>query len=264
MRSEKNSLNVNKIKWSITMMNLFKSNLYTLTTSLTLGALSLGFVPAATAASTYDATAEFAFTLTNVTDLTGTQVASGWEVIAFGSGDVFLSDSGVATADGTISVIDPAFSLSIGDGITQTSTSSGTASNGTALTDALTDLEISFENLLDQALRFSFDYDVNADAMTTGDAEALALVDMLDDLGFVDILASADALSGPLALDQSSSTIAFHGSVDFILQGGEFNLISGFVDSSGSASAVPVPASVWLFGSGLLGLVGIARRKRAA
>jgi hypothetical protein len=29
-------------------------------------------------------------------------------------------------------------------------------------------------------------------------------------------------------------------------------------------SAVPVPAAVWLFGSGLLGLVGIARRKRTS
>ncbi len=29
-------------------------------------------------------------------------------------------------------------------------------------------------------------------------------------------------------------------------------------------SAVPVPAAVWLFGSGLLGLVGVARRKKAA
>jgi hypothetical protein len=29
-------------------------------------------------------------------------------------------------------------------------------------------------------------------------------------------------------------------------------------------SAVPVPAAVWLFGSGLLGLVGIARRKKKA
>lgn len=31
-----------------------------------------------------------------------------------------------------------------------------------------------------------------------------------------------------------------------------------------SNNAVPIPAAVWLFGSGLLGLVGIARRKRAA
>ena len=30
-----------------------------------------------------------------------------------------------------------------------------------------------------------------------------------------------------------------------------------------AVSAVPVPAAVWLFGSGLLGLVGVARRKRA-
>jgi len=29
-------------------------------------------------------------------------------------------------------------------------------------------------------------------------------------------------------------------------------------------SAVPIPAAAWLFGSGLLGLVGIARRKKAA
>jgi len=30
---------------------------------------------------------------------------------------------------------------------------------------------------------------------------------------------------------------------------------------SGDVSAVPVPAAVWLFDSGLLGLVGVARRK---
>jgi len=32
---------------------------------------------------------------------------------------------------------------------------------------------------------------------------------------------------------------------------------------SGDVSAVPVPAAIWFFGSGLLGLVGIARRKKA-
>lgn len=32
---------------------------------------------------------------------------------------------------------------------------------------------------------------------------------------------------------------------------------------SGDVSAVPIPAAVWLFGSGLIGLVGFARRKKA-
>ena len=31
----------------------------------------------------------------------------------------------------------------------------------------------------------------------------------------------------------------------------------------GDVAAVPVPAAVWLFGSGLLGLIGVARRKKA-
>ncbi len=31
---------------------------------------------------------------------------------------------------------------------------------------------------------------------------------------------------------------------------------------SGDVSAVPVPAAVWLFGSGLVGLIGVSRRKR--
>jgi hypothetical protein len=36
------------------------------------------------------------------------------------------------------------------------------------------------------------------------------------------------------------------------------------VSISADVSAVPVPAAVWLFGSGLLGLVGVARRKAIA
>ena len=37
----------------------------------------------------------------------------------------------------------------------------------------------------------------------------------------------------------------------------------GWAVQTGDVSAVPVPAAAWLFGSGLLGLVGAARRKRA-
>ena len=31
-----------------------------------------------------------------------------------------------------------------------------------------------------------------------------------------------------------------------------------------ASSTVPIPAAVWLFGSGLFGLIGMARRKKAA
>lgn len=36
-----------------------------------------------------------------------------------------------------------------------------------------------------------------------------------------------------------------------------------YVGASVSVSAVPVPAAVWLFGSGLIGMVGIARRRKS-
>lgn len=38
----------------------------------------------------------------------------------------------------------------------------------------------------------------------------------------------------------------------------------GDVHTFAKFSAVPVPAAVWLFGSGLLGLIGVARRKKTA
>lgn len=44
-------------------------------------------------------------------------------------------------------------------------------------------------------------------------------------------------------------------------------IFTGPVDYSiqlvGKASVVPVPPSIWLFGSGLLGLIGVARRKKS-
>ena len=40
--------------------------------------------------------------------------------------------------------------------------------------------------------------------------------------------------------------------------------ISGTGDCSVSVNPVPVPAAIWLFGSGLVGLIGISRRKQSS
>ena len=36
-----------------------------------------------------------------------------------------------------------------------------------------------------------------------------------------------------------------------------------YLVTSEQVGVVPVPATVWLFGSGLLGLIGVAKRKKA-
>jgi len=56
---------------------------------------------------------------------------------------------------------------------------------------------------------------------------------------------------------------------DIVLSDNGFDLFIDYTGGDGNdivlttimPSAVPVPAAVWLFGSGLIGLVGVARRK---
>jgi hypothetical protein len=58
---------------------------------------------------------------------------------------------------------------------------------------------------------------------------------------------TSDALKGGFTIEDP---IAYNG-----------DIISGSITPS--FSVVPIPAAVWLFGSGLLGLLGVARRKKA-
>ena len=66
-----------------------------------------------------------------------------------------------------------------------------------------------------------------------------------------------------------SQTNSDDGNDEWAFQGfaGEESIIGYFNaedEITSGAAAIPVPAALWLFGSGLLGLVGIARRKKAA
>jgi hypothetical protein len=70
-----------------------------------------------------------------------------------------------------------------------------------------------------------------------------------------DLFVSGDGSAGdPMFFDILFSDAAAFDMADTLTMSAEFS----------STSAVPVPAAVWLFGSGLLGLVGIARRKARA
>lgn len=69
-----------------------------------------------------------------------------------------------------------------------------------------------------------------------------------------------DPLTGSTIIDFEDS--GFGG---WIIPGGEpYPDVVTYTDGEVTVvSAVPVPAAVWLFGSGLLGLVGVARRRRS-
>ena len=55
----------------------------------------------------------------------------------------------------------------------------------------------------------------------------------------------------------------FNFVVGFQLNGVKDDGYYGWAVRAGDVSAVPVPAAVWLFGSGLIGLLGLARRKKS-
>jgi hypothetical protein len=62
-----------------------------------------------------------------------------------------------------------------------------------------------------------------------------------------------------LSLADIDSNFAAHVA-DFVTS--DPNVTSGFF-GGGKLAVVPVPAAVWLFGAGLLGLIGVARRKQS-
>jgi hypothetical protein len=88
-----------------------------------------------------------------------------------------------------------------------------------------------------------------------GDMDLYIPVALFNDLG----LTGSDTLT--LTVTQSDAN---NGTDEWIFLGSGSGTFFGTADEIIDSSAVPVPAAMWLFGSGLLGLVGMARRKKTA
>lgn len=88
---------------------------------------------------------------------------------------------------------------------------------------------------------------------------------------YSDTLQLKPSYDGPLALQGSAPMAATSGSMGFD-SATPFAGFRGYFDiGSGNSmhvvsvvTTVPIPAAVWLFGSGLLGLLGVARRRKAS
>ena len=73
-----------------------------------------------------------------------------------------------------------------------------------------------------------------------------------------------------ITCDQSSCSDTSNYTIDgaFHVSGGGFTTVTYFlnlegqVDGGSTPPEIPIPAAVWLFGSGLLGLAGVARRRK--
>jgi hypothetical protein len=100
-----------------------------------------------------------------------------------------------------------------------------------------------------------------------------------DDLVVIDVASSPDEtanvfvssdnisftlIGGIDAVNNSIDFAGYLGPVSYVKLVNTSSLKSIDIDAIYGNYAVPVPAAVWLFGSGLLGLVGMARRKKAA
>jgi len=95
---------------------------------------------------------------------------------------------------------------------------------------------------------FSADNDPGAkNGVQTGEYLGITF-DLLDGVTFADTLT---------ALSTGDLVIGIHA------QGLGAGIDDSYSESLTNVSAVPVPAAVWLFGSGLIGLAGIALRKKA-
>lgn len=108
--------------------------------------------------------------------------------------------------------------------------------------------------------------------MTSGTFQTTTLFDFTSNFtgGFAGNIQHDDGISlyddGVLITGASAAKPTANGDTDYAFSGGDFRLVYSAANGNPEelnvdVSAVPLPAAAWLFGSALLGLVAVKRRK---
>jgi hypothetical protein len=233
--------------------------------------LCFGFIHAANAVALYDAFSSFSI---RVGEVDNVSISAAYDSSIFTD-----KDADINTANGAASfsinggsILNTDFqSLSSGDTAVWTSHSFGQAVNGLAYSEVLVDAYINMSSAGGGSASFFWEYSFQAstsvDDSFLESAEAFALVDFLDDLGYVDIFDEV------FTSDTGNGFFSTSGTWFIELFPDESNFISGFVDSDGVAfgvtemnpdpmNPVPEPATMILFGIGLAGLASAKLRKK--
>jgi len=85
----------------------------------------------------------------------------------------------------------------------------------------------------------------------------------LSEFVLADIVGTGDVANLSLSIDSLGISFPQNSGLNFIEASGMADITGATVSVTYDYSVVPVPAAVWLFGTGLAGLVAVARRKNS-
>ena len=149
----------------------------------------------------------------------------------------------------------------------------GSGNNNTVEAFVFTDVGILGLDDVGTTINFSFDTKVGNLASPTTALAYMSVLKTSDSSFFTLGTTELDTTSlgaggwngGTLSLLIDSGMVGETLQIGFTSTATNFDASGVFYDNInvGAASVVPVPAAVWLFGSGLLGLVGVARRRNS-
>jgi hypothetical protein len=152
-------------------------------------------------------------------------------------------------------------------------TASGLAQADTIYSMGTLSSNLSFQNASNPANTFGFTDTFNFNITSVSDVTA-SIGDLAYDLvtPYYTVTVFKDnnlflSLNGGAPIGNKFSTTIFSlvaGNYSAIVTGDAVGAAGGYYSVAMSAHPVPVPAAVWLLGSGLIGLVGVARRKEQA